>query len=105
MIAKKDARLLRKYFILTYLIFWLLLALTGYMISIEVPELMQTIMKNVDAWTPTFVILIMFKKLYPGMTFKEYMKLHFMKKINPRDFLVSFLLQAFIVAAAILSFF
>ena len=105
MIEKKDAKLLRKYFILTYVIFWLLLALTGYMISLEVPSLIQTIMKNVCAWTPTFVILIMFKKLYPNITFKEYMKLHFVKKINPRDFLVSFLLQAFIVVAALLSFF
>ena len=105
MIEKKDSKLLRKYFILTYVIFWLLLALTGYMISLEVPSLIQTIMKNVDAWTPTFVILIMFKKLYPSITFKEYMKLHFMKKINPRVFLVSFLLQAFIVVAAVLSFF
>jgi len=84
MIEKKDAKLLRKYFILTYMIFWLLLALTGYMISLEIPSLIQTIMKNVCAWTPTFVILIMFKKLYPNITFKEYMKLHFMKRINPR---------------------
>ena len=105
MIEKKDAKLLRQYFILTYVIFWLLLALTGYMIFLEVPSLIQTIMKNICAWTPAFVILIMFKKLYPGITFKEYMKLHFMKKINPRVFLVSFLLQAFIVVAAVLSFF
>lgn len=105
MLEKEDARNIKKYIVLTYMIFWLLLGLTGYMIFLKVPLHIQVIMKNVCAWTPTFVILIMFKKLYPGTTFKEYMKLHFMKKINPRDFLVSFLLQAFIAIAAVLSFF
>ncbi len=105
MLEKEDVRNLKKYFVLTYMIFWLLLGLTGYMISLKVPLYIQVIIKNVCAWSPTFVILIMFKKLYPNITFKEYMKLHFMKKINPRVFLVSFLLQAFILVIAVLSFF
>ena len=105
MLEKEDARNIKKYIILAYMIFWLLLGLTGYMIFLKVPLYIQDIMKNVCAWSPTFVILIMFKKLYPNITFKEYMKLHFMKKINPRVFLVSFLLQAFILVIAVLSFF
>lgn len=102
---KKDARNIKKYIVLTYTIFWLLLGLTGYMIFLKVPLYTQVIIKNVCAWSPTFVILIMFKKLYPDITFKEYIKLHFMKKINPMVFLVSFLLQAFIIVIAVLSFF
>ena len=74
-------------------------------ISINVPSLMQTIIKNVCAWTPTFVILIMFKRLYPKLTLKEYMKLHFMKKINPGTLFSSFFLQLLILATAVLSFF
>jgi len=83
----------------------LLLGLTGYLISIDLPSLAQTIVKNVCAWTPTFVVLIMFKKLYPGLGIKEYFKLHFMKKIKPGDFISSFLLQAAVLAAAVLAFF
>jgi membrane protease YdiL (CAAX protease family) len=105
MLEKKDAKYLQKYFILTYIIFWLLLVLTGYMISIKVPLLLQTIMKNLCAWSPTFVILIMFRKLYPNLTIKEYMKLNFGKKTNPGLFLKSFLLQALILLLAVLSFF
>ncbi len=65
----------------------------------------QNIAKNVCAATPTFVILIMFKKLYPNTTFKEYLKSQFMKKINPRVFLISLLLQVLLVVIVILAFF
>ncbi|MBI9108424.1 MAG: CPBP family intramembrane metalloprotease [Spirochaetales bacterium] len=102
---KAEAKNLKIYFIFTYLVFWLLLGLTGFLISIEVPVLAQSIIKNVCAWTPTFVILLMFKKLYPNTTIKQYMKLHFTKKIKPRDFLSSFLLQAAVAAAAVIAFF
>lgn len=102
---KTEAKNLRKYFIFTYVLFWLLLGLTGFLISIEVPLLLQNIFKNISAAAPTFVILIMFKKLYPGLSFKQYLKLHFTKKINPGDFLSSFILQAAVVIAAVLAFF
>ena len=104
MTEKSEAKNLKLFFILSYVIFWLLLGLTGYLISIKVPLLIQTIMKNVCAWTPTFVILILFKKLYPNITLLEYMKLHFMKKTNPMVFVSSFALQAFVLVVVILSF-
>jgi len=37
MLEKEDARNIKKYFALTYMIFWLLLGLTGYMIFLKVP--------------------------------------------------------------------
>jgi len=102
---KTEATTLRKYFIFTYLLFWLLLGLTGFLISLEVPLLLQNIFKNISAATPTFVILFMFKKLYPGFSFIQYLKLHFTEKINPRDFVLSFFLQTAVVIAAVLAFF
>ena len=105
MIEKKDVKLLKIYFILSYVIFWLLIALTGYMISLKVPLLIQNIMRNISAGTPTFVIIIMFKKIYPNITFKEYLKVHFTKKINPGMFISSFLLQVLVVVIAVLAFF
>jgi membrane protease YdiL (CAAX protease family) len=104
MTQRTEVRNLKIFIILSYVIFWILLGLTGYLISIKVPLLIQTIMKNVCAWTPTFVLLIMFKKLYPNMTLVEYLKLHFMKKTNPWVFLTSFVLQALVLVAVILSF-
>ena len=105
MIEKNDIKILKKYLFLTYVIFWLLLGLTGYLISLKVPLLIQNIMKNICSWTPSFVIIIMFKKLYPNITFKKYLKIHFQKKINPGIFITSFLLQAIVVAIAVLTFF
>jgi membrane protease YdiL (CAAX protease family) len=105
MIKKEEAKNLKTYFLFTYLIFWALIAVTGFVMSLDAPKIIQDIMVNICAWTPTFVILIMFKKLYPDFTFKKYMKLHFAKKVNPLNFLMSLLLQAGIVAVAVLTFF
>jgi len=105
MIKKEEVKNLRNYFLFTYGIFWVLLAITGYIISLDVPVVIQDIAKNICAWTPTMVILIMFKKLYPNLRFKEYLKQHFAKKINPLDFLMSFLLQAGIVIIVVLFYF
>ncbi|MCK4466297.1 MAG: hypothetical protein KAU83_11355, partial [Bacteroidales bacterium] len=63
MLEKEDARNMKKYFVLTYMLFWLLLGLTGYLIFLKVPSYIQDIMKNVCAWSPTFAVLIMFKNL------------------------------------------
>jgi len=49
---------LKLYFIFTYLLFWILLGVTGFLISLDIPILYQNIIKNLCAWTPTFVILI-----------------------------------------------
>ncbi|PID68314.1 MAG: hypothetical protein CR968_02025 [Flavobacteriia bacterium] len=102
---KTDAKYLRRYFILAYIIFWLLIAFTGFLIFLEVPSLVQSIMKNVCAWTPFFVIIIMFKKLYPNLNFKEYFKLQFTKKIGAGLFVSSLLLQVFIASISVLVFF
>lgn len=105
MSKNNDSKNLRRYFILSYLLFWLLLALTGYLISLEVLVLIKNIMKNISAAAPTFVILILFKQLYPNITFKKYLQAHFLRKINPLDFLKSFVVQLLIVLAAIAAFF
>jgi len=101
MIEKKDLKNLKMFFIFSYLLFWVLLAFTGFLISLDVPVLLQNIVKNLAAATPTFVVLIMFKKLYPNVTCKEYLKLHFCKKINPMVFLISLILQALLVVLAV----
>jgi membrane protease YdiL (CAAX protease family) len=95
---------LKYYLILSYLMFWFLLALTGYLISLEVPVLVQSIMKNVCAWTPTFAILIMFRKLYPCISFRAYFAANFRKRIRPLDFLLVFILQTGIIFIAVMTY-
>lgn len=84
--------------------FWALLGATGYLISRDVPVLIQNIMKNVCAWTPTFIILLMFKRLYPGLRLRDYFVSNFLTKMNFRDLLVVLVLQFGILATAVLIF-
>ena len=104
-IEKKEAKNLKIYFLLSFIIFWLLLALTGLIISMEAPLLIQNIMKNVCSWTPTFVIIIMFRRLYPGISAKEYLRRNFKKQTKPIIFIVSFLLQILLAALAVAAVF
>jgi len=97
--------MLTRFILLAYLLFWVLLSFTGFMISRDIPEFMQTVLKNLCAWSPTFAVLIMFRKLYPGFTFKEYMNLHFGRKIKPEAFLISLLLQVGILVLVVLAYF
>ena len=105
MIEKEELANLKKYFGLTYIVFWLLLGLTGYLIFLQVPIYVQNVIKNVCSWSPTFVLLIMYNKLFPNITIKEYFRLHFMKKQNSMMFLITLILQVSIALVAVLAFF
>ena len=95
--AKKS---LRNYFILTYVIFWLLLGVTGLLIALKVPPVVQQVMKNVCAWSPTFALLILYKKIFPGVPLRAWLKNQF-PKVGAPDFIVPAVLQVLALACAI----
>jgi len=101
---KLDQRNLIRYFIFTYILFWALLGLTGFLISVEVPAAIQTIMKNVCAWTPTFVLLLMFKRLYPTTNLRDFLRDHLLSKTKFRYFVLAFLLQAAIFVGTVAAY-
>ncbi|NOY38193.1 MAG: CPBP family intramembrane metalloprotease [Chlorobi bacterium] len=92
------------YAILTYVIFWLLLAITGILISLKLPAYIQNIMKNICAWAPTFAVAVLFRKLYPGTTIIDYFKRNFLSKVNPLTFIAILALQLAISVIAVLSY-
>ena len=92
---QREALNLRLFFFLSYLIFWALLAFTGVLIYLDVPTNIQVIMKNICAWSPTFALLILFKKLFPDKNIRDFMKMSFAGKLNVRDFIVPLLIQIF----------
>lgn len=104
MYTKSEHRNLILYFVLTYLLFWILIGVTGLMISLDVPELTQTIMKNVSAWSPTFVILLMFKRLYPNIRLRDFVRNNLLSKTKPRYFVIVFLLQSAIFVGAVTAY-
>jgi membrane protease YdiL (CAAX protease family) len=92
------------YTLLTFLIFFVLLGITGLLISLKVPVAVKEIMKNVCAWSPTFSILILFRRLYPEMTLKEYLKANFKSKAKTSSFINSFLLQFAILFFTVIAY-
>lgn len=90
---KKDVSNLRLYFIFTYLLFLVMLGLTGLLMSFKVPKIIVDIMSNVAAWSPTFVLIILYKKLFPGVPIKDFLKRSFGSKIKILDFFRAFTWQ------------
>ena len=102
MYNKLEHRRLRDYFCFTYLVFWIFIGVIGFLISLEIPVLFQTVLKNVCSWTPTFVLLLMFKKLYPNTSLRDFFKNNFLGKTKTRYFIVVFILQAAIFVGIVL---
>ncbi len=96
-IAKRN---LRTYFILAYVIFWLLLVVTGLSIALNVPPAVQTVMETVCAWAPTFALLIMHKRVFPGVPLRTWLRNQF-PKVGALDFIVPAVLQVLALACAV----
>ena len=79
---------LRLFFILTYVLFYLLLAITGAMISFNVSPVLVTVMKNISAWASTFILLILFRKIFPNISFSAFLKQQF-PSVRLLDFVIS----------------
>jgi len=47
------------------------------LISLNAPSSVQTIAMNVCAFAPTIVVLFMFRRLFPGVTFREFLRRNF----------------------------
>ena len=90
---KKEVSNLRLYFIFTYLMFLVMLGLTGLLMSLKVPKIIVDIMSNVAAWSPTFVLIILYKKLFPGVSIRDFLKISFGSEVKILDFFRAFIWQ------------
>jgi membrane protease YdiL (CAAX protease family) len=98
---KSDSRNLRLFLVSSYLMFWCLLGVTGILVSLKCPPLVVDIMKNVCAWSPTFVLLILFRRLYPGLALRDFMKMSLGRRVRSGDFVLSFVLQVVVFAGVL----
>ena len=71
-----------RYIIVTYIAFWLGILFFGGIYLLTNNELFMSFAIILLSWTPTLVLLIMFKKLIPNKTRKNYIKESFSQKIN-----------------------
>jgi len=96
--TEKPKNYIIRYIIYTYGLFVILLVTLGGTATIllhKSPLAMRWLIA-VTAWTPTYVFLLMFKKLYPNRTVKDFYKKAFIKKLNFHLLVVTTLIQLII---------
>ena len=92
-----------QYVIYTYGSFGLLLLTLGGIATVLLhgTPLVMRWLTAITAWTPTFVFLLMFKKLYPNSTVKDFYKKVFNKKLNFRLLMTTALIQILIFISSV----
>jgi len=91
---------LRAFVLMTFVLFWILFSITGILVFSGAPEIFQTIMKNLCAWSSTFVLILFFRRLRPGESFKTFVKNQF-PRTGAGDFLVSGIIQVLLAGLAV----
>lgn len=102
--VKDFRRPLLKFFLLTYFIFLVLFTITGVVIMLKAPKLIQNILPIVCAWTPNFTFVILFKKLYPGLQFREFFRMQFCTVLKIPVLITVVVIQIFIFLVVMFSY-
>src|SRR5699024_6191863 len=73
---------LLSFVILSYVIFIVFLMVTGLAMFVGAPNAMVNFLKIVVAWSSDFAIVILFKRIYPGLRLKYFIKMQFSPKLR-----------------------
>ena len=87
--------MVKRYVILAYALFWVLvmgLCGTASMVF-HAPPLVMRILSDITAWSPTFALLILFRKLIPDTKLSDFVKNCFSGKLKLSLFLVGTLVM------------
>jgi membrane protease YdiL (CAAX protease family) len=96
----------KRYLLFTYLTFWVFIGITGLVLmKVSDNSWLKAFMVMLCSWTPTFVLLIMFRKLMPEKSRKDFFRGLFHAKINCRLLLsiTGIQLAVFFIAVALVS--
>jgi membrane protease YdiL (CAAX protease family) len=100
MINKKENIL---FVVCAYAFFWLVLLAGGSVLLLGNEELFNKIVPFVQiigCWTPTVALLVLFKKLYPNSTVKEFYKNAFKERLNLKILLIYAVLHLLVIVGA-----
>lgn len=92
-----------RYVLYTYTLFPLLLLIFGDIATVLLhgTPLAMRFLIAITAWTPTYVWLLMFKKLYPNSTVKAFFKRAFSEKLDLRLLATTTVLQMLVFIASV----
>ncbi|MFA5528390.1 MAG: type II CAAX endopeptidase family protein [Peptostreptococcales bacterium] len=99
----KSKNYIMQYVIYTYGLFGLLPLTLGAIATVLLhgTPLVMRWLTAIIAWTPTYVFLLMFKKLYPNSTIKSFYKEAFRKKLNIRLLVITTIIQIAVFASSV----
>lgn len=66
----------------TYALFWGMLLSSGIIMRLPLNKWITALFIILGSWTPTMTFLIMFRRIFPGITVKEFYRRSFAKHIN-----------------------
>lgn len=101
--TEKTKNYIVQYVIYVYGLFGLLLITLGGIATVFLhgTPLVMEWLTSITAWTPTYVFLIMFKKLYPNSKIREFYKNVFNKKLNIRLLITTTSIQILIFISSV----
>ncbi|MFS0673678.1 CPBP family intramembrane glutamic endopeptidase [Ornithinibacillus sp. 179-J 7C1 HS] len=67
---------------LTYIIFFMLFMVIGICIWLGAPEWLTVTMQIMAAWSSTFAFIILFKRIYPELRLKDFIKQQFTTRLR-----------------------
>ncbi|MGY0694191.1 CPBP family intramembrane glutamic endopeptidase [Virgibacillus sp. FSP13] len=68
--------------ITSYVIFFVLFMVIGISIFLGAPGSITNILQIISAWSSTFAFVLLFKRIYPGLRLKDFVKEQFAPKIR-----------------------
>lgn len=93
---KKLVKPVASFIVLTNIIFFPLFCLVGAISVLGFPGWVVDVMFCISSWSSTFAFAILFKKIYPGQSFIQFVKEKFKNKLKFSMILTSIMIQAFI---------
>jgi membrane protease YdiL (CAAX protease family) len=91
---KKFKKPIASFILLTNLIFLPLFCLIGIISMLGLPAWVIDVMFCLSAWSSTFAFAVLFKKIYPGQSFIQFVKDKFNNKLKFSVILTAIMIQA-----------
>lgn len=85
----------------TYLLFIVMLMITGFLMLALQNDIVTAIAKNVCSWAPTITLYILFPRLLPGIKRRDFFRSLFKNAISAKNLISLILLQLFIFGASV----